>query len=71
MERNTQGAGSVAGSMDYFPYWILLVALAAAFIGLSVGIKVLRARRHRSDGQHLVADIGKPETLADADGRDG
>ena len=51
--------------MDDFPYWILIVGLAAALIGLVVGIKKLRARRHRSDGQHLVVDIAKPETLAD------
>jgi hypothetical protein len=53
--------------MDYFPYWILIVALVVALIGLIVGLKVLRNRRHRSEGEHLVADIAKPETLADVD----
>lgn len=53
--------------MDYFPYWILIVALIVALIGLIVGLKVLRNRRHRSEGEHLVANIAEPEKLADVD----
>jgi len=50
---------------DQTPYWILLIGIVVALIGVWVGLNVLRARRHRSDGQHLQVDIAESETLAE------
>jgi hypothetical protein len=60
-------ARPVSSTGDYSQELILAACVLIALLFFLLGVRWAKKRRHRHEGEHLVADIAAPESLADAE----